>query len=76
MNFANDSVMEAELERVRKELLGSTAQEYRDSASARQRLQEGLSGLAEHARTLATQDAQELVQRFGELGRRKFHLAA
>jgi hypothetical protein len=39
-------------------------------------LKNGLSQLANQARNLARQDASELVQRFGELGRRKFNLAA
>ena len=76
MNFANDTVMEQQLENVKKELLTKTAEEYRDSAVARARLKNGLSKLANEARTLAHQDATELIQRFGELGRRKFNLAA
>jgi hypothetical protein len=76
MNFANDTVMAQQLENVRKELLTKTAEEYRDSAIARARLKNGLSQLANQARNLARQDATELVQRFGELGRRKFNLAA
>ncbi len=76
MNFANDTVMEAQLEAVRKELLSRSAEEYRDSAHARRRLKQGLGQLAEAARQLARADATELVQRFGKLGRRKFHLAA
>jgi hypothetical protein len=76
LNFANDTVMEQQLEEVKKELLIKTAEEYRDSAVARARLKNGLSQLANQARNLAHQDATELVQRFGELGRRKFNLAA
>jgi len=76
LNFANDTVMEQQLEDVKKELLTKTAEEYRDSAVARARLKNGLSQLANQARNLARQDASELVQRFGELGRRKFNLAA
>jgi hypothetical protein len=76
MNFANDSEMERQLERVRTELLSKTAEEYRDSATARNRLTNGLQQLAAQARQLARQDATELVDRFGELGRRKFALAA
>ena len=76
MNFANDQVMEAQLENVKKELLTKTAEEYRDSAVARARLKQGLSSLANQAKQLAKQDATQLVQRFGELGRRKFNLAA
>jgi hypothetical protein len=76
MNFVNDTVMEQQLENVKKELLTKTAEEYRDSAHARARLKQGLSALASQARELAQRDASELVQRFGELGRRRFNLAA
>ena len=76
MNFANDVEMERQLEAVRRELLSKTAEEYRDSASARTKLTHGLNQLASQARHLARQDATELVDRFGELGRRRFHLAA
>ena len=76
MNFVNDTEMERELERVRRELLSRTAEEYRDSTTARARLTTGLQHLADHARQLARQDASDLVERFGELGRRKFQLAA
>jgi hypothetical protein len=76
MNFVNDSVMEQQLESVKRQLLSKTAEEYRDSATARRRLKEGLGQLATQARTLAQQDASEIVQRFGELGRRSFQLAS
>jgi hypothetical protein len=76
MNFVGDQEMERQLDQVKKELLSRTAEEYRDSTVARQYLVSGLNRLAEEARKLAQQDATELVQRFGELGRRKFHLAA
>ena len=76
MNFVNDSEMEQQLETVRKELLSRTAEEYRDSTKARTQLVSGLSQLRDTASRLARQDATELVQRFGELGRRRFHLAA
>lgn len=76
MNFAGDEQMTIQLDQVRKALLSRTAEEYRDDAFARQRLVTGLNRLADEARTLAKQDATEVVQRFGELGRRKFHLAA
>jgi ElaB/YqjD/DUF883 family membrane-anchored ribosome-binding protein len=77
MNFVGDAEMERQLETVRRELLSRTAEEYRTGgSSARATLQSGLSRLADTARTLAKQDATDLVHRFGELGRRKFHLAA
>jgi hypothetical protein len=77
MNFVGDEEMEHQLETVRRELLTRTAEEYRQGgSSARATLESGLHRLAEAARELAHQGATELVQRFGELGRRKFHLAA
>jgi hypothetical protein len=76
MNFANDRVMEQQLESVKRELLTRTVEEYRDSAVARARLKQGLAQLANQAKQLARSDATELVQRFGEPGRRKFNLAA
>ena len=68
MNFVNDTVMEQQLENVKKELLTKMAEENRDSAVARARLKQGLSQLANQAKQLARFDATELVQRFGELG--------
>jgi glutamine synthetase adenylyltransferase len=76
MNFANDTVMERQLEQVRRELLSKTAEDYRADASATATLVDGLSQLADQARQLARQDTSELLGRFGEIGRRKFHLAA
>ena len=76
MNFVNDTAMEQQLEGVRKELLSRSAEEYRDHTGARNRLVQGLSQLRDTANHLARQDATELVQRFGEMGRRKFNLAA
>ena len=76
LNFANDTEMEQRLEQVRRELLGRTAEQYRDSASARTQLTQGLARLSQEARRLAQQDTVELVNRFGELGRRRFNLAA
>lgn len=76
MNFVNDHAIEEQLETVRKELLSKTAEEYRDSAVARQRLVNGLSQLASKANELARTDATQLVERFGSVGKRKFILAA
>ena len=76
LNFVNDTEMEEQLDQVKRELLSRTAEEYRDSATARTHLVSGLTQLADHARQLAQQDAAELVQRFGQMGVRKFHLAA
>jgi hypothetical protein len=76
MNFANDTVMERQLEQVRRELLTRTAEEYRGDSTATKNLVTGLSQLADQARQLSRQDTGELLSRFGEVGRRKFHLAA
>jgi hypothetical protein len=76
LNFANDAEMEQRLNAARNELLSHTAEHYRESGLARQRLVSGLEALRDQARQLAQQDAAEMVARFGELGRRKFNLAA
>jgi len=77
MNFVGDSDMESQLENIRRELLSRTAEEYRQGGvSAQATLESGLTRLAQTARELARQDATELVQRFGEMGRRKFQVAA
>jgi hypothetical protein len=76
LNFVGDQAMEAQLERVRQEFLLRSAEDYRDDSAARARLQAGLQGLASVARDMAQQDARELVERFGNLGQRRFHLDA
>jgi ElaB/YqjD/DUF883 family membrane-anchored ribosome-binding protein len=76
LNFAGDSELEERLDAVRKEFLGRTAEQYRDSASARRRLDAGIRSLADEARKLAQSDATEIVERFGQMGVRKFTLAA
>lgn len=76
MNFANDAVMQKTLDETRRELLSKTAEEYRDSTYARSQLVAGLSKLRDTATDLAKQNAAEIVQRFGSIGRRKFSLAA
>ena len=75
LNFAGDSEMEQQLDRVRGELLGRSADDYRQSPTATRSLEAGLSQLRDQARELATQDARELVERFGQMGRRKLQLA-
>lgn len=72
LNFVGDRQLEEELERVKHEFLSHTADEYRDSAYARQRLQDGLKDLADTARDMARQDSRELVERFGQMGVRRF----
>ncbi len=76
LNFAGDREMDEQLERVRKEFLTRTAEEYRDDAKAQARLRAGIGKLRDTARELAQQDAGELVASFGQLGRRRFNLAA
>ena len=76
LNFANDTEMEARLESVRRELLSTSAEDYRQSPRATRNLQEGLSDLRDHARNLAQQDTRELVERFGQMGRRKLQLVS
>ena len=76
LNFVGDREMETQLERVRQEFLLRSAEDYRDNSAAKANLQQGLETLAQTARELAQQDARELVERFGQLGHRRLHLAA
>lgn len=76
LNFANDAELEAMLENARKTLLSRSAEEYRDSAGAQARLRSGLKRLGDEARRLAGEDAREIVERFGQVGVRKFALSA
>lgn len=76
LNFAGDREMEAQLERIRREFLSRTAEEYRDSRTAQARLRNGIGKLRDTARELAEQDAGEIVASFGQMGRRRFNLAA
>lgn len=76
LNFTGDQELEARLEEVRKHFLSRTAEEYRDNASSRRKLDAGIRGLADEARRLARSDASEIVERFGQMGVRKFTLAA
>ena len=76
LNFAGDAEMAAHLERVRREFLTRTAEEYRESTTAQARLRQGLGRLRDTARDLAGQDTAEVVARFGQQGVRRFSLAA
>ena len=76
LNFAGDAELEAQLDRARLELLSHTAEEYRNDAFAEERLRTGLRKLGAKAHELATADAREVVERFGQMGRRRFNLAA
>lgn len=75
LNFADDSEMEQQLDRVRTELLNRSAEHYRTNPTATRSLQSGLTDLRNHARDLASQDATALIERFGQMGRRKLQLA-
>ncbi|MDF1657900.1 MAG: DUF3150 domain-containing protein [Verrucomicrobiales bacterium] len=75
LNFADDTEMESQLDRVRSQLLGRSAEDYRNNPSATRSLESGLTDLRNHARDLATRDARDLVERFGQVGRRKLQLA-
>jgi len=76
LNFAGDAQMDTILENARRELLSTTAEQYRDDTFARERLEGGLSALRDTARDLSIQDTRELVERFGQVGRRRLHRVA
>ena len=72
LNFVNDEEMDRKLQAFRSEFLDLGAKDYRENAAARFQLVEGLSRLRTEATRLASEDAQDMVRRFGEVGRRKF----
>ena len=76
LNFVGDAEMERELDRVHRELLTRSAEDYRASPGAIRDLEAGLTQLRDQARHLASQEARELVERFGQVGRRKLQLAS
>jgi hypothetical protein len=76
LNFAGDRDLEARLEEVRRQFLTRTAEEYRDDKRSQARLTQGIKSLADTAREMAREDASEIVSRFGQMGVRKFTLAA
>ena len=76
LNFMNDTEMAQQLDNVRREFLTRTAQEYRDSRSAKSSLMTGLKSLRNRASEMAREDADGIVEGFGQLGRRRFELAA
>jgi hypothetical protein len=76
LNFAGDEELDRRLEHVRATYLTTTAEEYRDNATARRRMQDGIRSLGEAARELATAGAKETVESFGRMGARRFTMAA
>ena len=75
LNFVGDRDLEEQLERMRQEFLGRTAEEYRDSDHYRRKLRDGLRNLANTARDMAQSGSNGLVEQFGQMGRRRFHMA-
>jgi len=76
LNFAGDAELESRLEEVRRQFLSRTAEEYRDNDKARSRLNQGIRNLADAARELARADSREIVERFGQMGARRFTMVA
>jgi len=76
LNFAGDQDLNNMLEEFRKEFLTVSAEQYRDNVTDQISLRKGIQQLADTTREMAKQDTQEIVQRFGQMGVRKFNLAA
>jgi hypothetical protein len=76
LNFASDAELDRRLEHVRTTYLTTTAEQYRDNASARRRMQDGIRSLGEAARELASSSATDVVESFGRMGARRFTMAA
>lgn len=75
LNFVGDRELAEQLERMRQEFLQRPAEEYRDSEHYRRKLRDGLRNLADTARDMAHSDNRGLVVQFGQMGRRRFHMA-
>jgi len=74
LNFVGDRELEEQLERMRQDFLGRTAEQYRDSDYYRRKLRDGLRNLADTARDMAQGGSNGLVEQFGQMGRRRFHM--
>lgn len=75
LNFVGDRDLEEQLEQMRQEFLGRTAEQYRDSEYYRRKLRDGLRNLADTAREMAQNGSNGLVEQFGQMGRRRLHIA-
>ena len=71
LNFAGDQQPEATLEKLRRDLLTRSAEDYRNDKGAMASLTEGLARLRENAVQLARSDAREVLARFGQMGARR-----
>jgi hypothetical protein len=71
LNFAGDQQLEQTLERFRRELLGRSAEDYRNNSGAMASLTDGLARLRQTAVQLASGDTRDVVYRFGRMGVRK-----
>jgi len=71
LNFAGDQQLENTLEKFRRDLLGRSAEDYRNQPEAMASLTDGLARLRESAVQLARSDAREVIARFGQMGGRK-----
>ena len=76
LNFAEDQELNSTLESFRDQFLEVPAGYYRDSDIEQSRLTQGIKALANTTRTMAIQDSREIIEKFGQMGRRKFNLAA
>ena len=71
LNFAGDQQLEQTLERFHRDLLGRSAEDYRNNSGAMASLTDGLTRLRQTAVQLASSDAREIVSRFGQQGTRR-----
>jgi hypothetical protein len=71
LNFAGDQQLESTLERFRREMLNRSAEHYRNDSGAMASLTDGLARLRESAVQLVSEDASDIVSRFGQMGTRR-----
>ena len=72
LNFAGDQQLEVTLEKFRRDLLGRSAEDYRNNTGAMRDLTAGLDRLRESAVQLARGDAGDVLSHFGQMGTRRF----
>lgn len=74
LNFLNDQSLNQLIDTFEGQFLNTSSEEYRNSDEALAALSQGVSSLVGQARDLANADVEDVVQSFGQVGRRRIQL--
>jgi hypothetical protein len=74
MNFVGDKEFETKLEELKTQITSKSAEDFRRSSESMTSLRDGIRSMADLARNMAQEDVTRLVDRFGQVGSRKFQL--